>query len=153
MYWVKNRMSIQQPDRLLKTLRFKLVVDFVENSIQYWTGIFWIAVLLTIHLLLNLSCTLVRLLLVLNDLILLLPGKLGWKAHTPALLKFTTMARYFTDKQLDPTSMWNIINSIHSIRTYIITTISLFPICLLISHSSIFISSVRCLTIRISSRA
>jgi len=39
--------------------------------------------------------------------------------------------------------MWNIINSIHSIRTYIITTISLFPTCLLIYHSFIFIGSLQ----------
>jgi len=59
--------------------------------------------------------------------------------------------RYFTDKHLDPTSMWNIINSIHSIRTYINTTISLFPTCLLIHHSFIFIGSLPPLSIWISS--
>jgi len=32
IYWFTNWMSIQQPDRLLKTLGFKFVVDWVENS-------------------------------------------------------------------------------------------------------------------------
>jgi len=54
--------------------------------------------------------------------------------------------RYFTDKHLDPTTMWNIINSINSIRTYINTTISLFHTCLLIHHFCIFIRSLRSLS-------
>jgi len=89
--WLTNRMSIQQPDHLLITLLIKVIVDCVENSIQYWTGIFWIEVLLAIHLLLDLSCTMVGLLFVLNDLFQLLQGKLGLWAHTPALLKCTVM--------------------------------------------------------------
>jgi len=54
------------------------------------------------------------------------------------------------DKHLDPTSMWNIINSIHSIRTYINTTISLIPTRLFIQQSFISIGSLWSLTFRIS---
>jgi len=51
-------------------------------------------------------------------------------------------------------NMWNIINSIHSIRTYINTTDSLFPTCcLLIHHSCIFIGYLRSQSIPISSGA
>jgi len=89
--WWANRLGIQQPDRIIKKCMFKFFVDCVENSIQYWTGIIWIEVLLTIHLLLNLSCSLVRLLYVLNDLSQLLRGELGWWVHTPALLRFIAM--------------------------------------------------------------
>ena len=46
---------------------------------------------------------------------------------------------YFTATHLNPLTMWNTINSIHSIRTYINTTVSLFSTCLLIHHSFIFI--------------
>jgi len=60
---------------------------------------------------------------------------------------------YFTDKHLDPIYIWNIINSIHLIRTYINTTVSLFPTCLLIHHSVIFIRSCQSLSILISSGA
>jgi len=60
--------------------------------------------------------------------------------------------RYFTDNHLDPMNMWNIINSIHSIRTYINTAGSLFPTCcLLMHHSFIFIGYLRSLYIPISS--
>ena len=61
--------------------------------------------------------------------------------------------RYYTDKHFDPINQWNIINSIHLIRTYINTTISLFPTCLLIHHSFIFIGSLQSLSILISSGA
>jgi len=61
--------------------------------------------------------------------------------------------RHFKDNQLDPINMWNIINSIHSIRTYINTTVSLFLTCLLIHHSFIFIEHLRSLGILISSGA
>jgi len=49
--------------------------------------------------------------------------------------------------------MWNIINSIHSIRTYINTTISLFPTYIRIHHAFIFIGSLPGLSIWISSGA
>ena len=61
--------------------------------------------------------------------------------------------RYFTDKHLDPIKMWNIINSIHSIRTYINTTVSLLLTRLLIYHSFIFIGSHQSISILISSGA
>jgi hypothetical protein len=87
-----NRMGIQQPDHLIKTLVFKFVVACVENSAQYWTGICWIEELLAIlHLLLDLCCTMDGIHLVLNYFSQLLQGKLGRWAHTPALLKFITM--------------------------------------------------------------
>jgi len=66
------------PDSFIKTLGFKFVVDFIENCIQYRACIFWIEDLLSIlPLLLNIPCTFVRVLFVLNDLILLLGCKLG----------------------------------------------------------------------------
>jgi len=98
--WLANRMGIQQPDRLIRKLIFKFIVDWVENSIQYWTGIIWIEVLLTTHLLLNLSCTLVGMLFILNDLFQLHRGMFGWWAHTTALLKFITMLG------ISQTSIW-----------------------------------------------
>jgi hypothetical protein len=52
----------------------------------------WIENLLAIlHLLLNLSCTLVCLLFTLNDLFQLLQGKVDRWAHSPVLLKFIAM--------------------------------------------------------------
>ena len=63
---------------LNKILGFKLVVDCTENCMQYRAGICWIEDLLAIlHLLLNLSCTFVCVLFVLNDLVQLLRYKLG----------------------------------------------------------------------------
>jgi hypothetical protein len=76
--WLANRLGIQQPDRLIMKLMFKLVIDCVENSIRYWTGIIWIKILLAIHLLLILACNSVGLLYVLNDLSQLLRCKLAW---------------------------------------------------------------------------
>jgi len=49
--------------------------------------------------------------------------------------------------------MWNIINSIHSIWTYIINTINLVPTCLLIHQSFIFIGYLWSLSILSSSGA
>jgi hypothetical protein len=43
------------------------------------------------HFLLNLSCTMVGLLLFLNNLFQLLWDLLAWWSHTPVLLKFVTM--------------------------------------------------------------
>jgi len=60
------------------TLLFKFVVDCIENRIQYSACIFWIEDLLTIlQLLLNLPCTFVSVLFVLNDLFQLLGCTLG----------------------------------------------------------------------------
>jgi len=50
--------------------------------------------------------------------------------------------RYFTDKHLDPINMWNIDNSIHSIRSYINTTTNLFSKSLHILHSLTVIGSL-----------
>jgi hypothetical protein len=60
---------------------------------------------------------------------------------------------YFTETHFDPIHIWNAINSFHSIITYINTTVSLFPICLLIHHSCIFIRYPRSLTIQIKNGA
>jgi len=60
---------------------------------------------------------------------------------------------YFTDTRLDRINMSNKIHSIHSIRTYINTTVSLFPTCLVIHYSFIFIGSCQSLSILISSGA
>jgi len=52
-----NQTSIHQCDCIIMTLVFKFVVDCNENSIQYWTGVIWMEVHLTIlHLLRNLHC-------------------------------------------------------------------------------------------------
>jgi len=73
-----NRMGIQQPDHLIKTLIFKFIVDCIENTIEYWTAITWIEDLLTIlHLLLNYPCAFVCFHFILNDLIQLLQCKLS----------------------------------------------------------------------------
>ena len=50
--------------------------------------------------------------------------------------------RYFTHQHFDLINMWNIMNTIHSIRTYINTTVSFVPTYILIHHS--FISSDTC---------
>jgi hypothetical protein len=90
--WVANKIDLQHPHCLIKTLMFKFIVECVENSAQYWNGIMWIENLLAIlHLLLNLSCTLVCLLFTLNDLFQLLQGKFDCWAHSPVLLKFIAM--------------------------------------------------------------
>jgi hypothetical protein len=75
---------------------------------------------------------------VLNDLFQLLRGMLGRWAHTAALLEFVARLG------ISQTSIWTqyyILNSIHSISTYIIT-INLDPTRLLIHHSFIFIGSL-----------
>jgi len=90
--WLTSRMSIQQPDCLIKTLVFQFVVDCTENCIQHWARICWIEGLLTIlHLLLNLRCICVHILSVLSDLFQLLRCKLGRWADIPALLKLIVM--------------------------------------------------------------
>jgi len=90
--WLANRMGIQQPDHLIKTLVFKFVVDCIENSIQHSTGIVWIENPVTIlHLLLNLPGTFVCVLFILNDLFQLLRCKLGRWVHIPVLLEFLVM--------------------------------------------------------------
>jgi len=71
----------------------------------------------------------------------------------PSTSEIHRNVRYCTDKHLDRTSMWNIINSIHSSRTYINTTISLIPTCLHIHHSFIFIVSLQHQSILICSGA
>jgi len=58
---------------------------------------------------------------------------------------------YCTNKHLYPINTWNVINSIHSIRTYIHTTTNCFPPTLLILHSVIFIKSLQSLSILICS--
>jgi len=77
IWWLANRTPIQQHNCFIKTLMFKFVVDCIENRIQYWACIFWIKDLLIIlQLLLNLPCTFVRVLFILNDLFQLLRYKL-----------------------------------------------------------------------------
>lgn len=56
--------------------------------------------------------------------------------------------RYITDMHPDPMNVLNIINSIHSIRTYINSTSNLYPTSLLIHHSFIFIESLRSLSMQ-----
>jgi len=90
--WLANRMGIQQPDSLIKTLVFKYIVNCIESSIPYLTCIFWIKDILTIlHLLLNLTCTIVYVLFVLNHLFQLLWYELLRWEDIPALLKFIVM--------------------------------------------------------------
>jgi hypothetical protein len=72
IYLLVNRMGIQQLDHLIKTLMFKFDILCIEKSMQYRTGIISIEILLNIHLILNLSDTLVRYLFILNDLCQLL---------------------------------------------------------------------------------
>jgi len=87
-----HRMSIQQPDCLIKTLVFKFVVDCTENRIEYWACICWIEDLLTIlRLLLNLPCPLVCVRVVLNHLSQFFGCKRGRWAHIEALLKLIRM--------------------------------------------------------------
>jgi len=66
--WLANRMGIQQPDCVCKWLMFISVADCIANSAQYWNGITWIEHLLAIHLLLNISWTLIGFLFLFNDL-------------------------------------------------------------------------------------
>jgi len=80
----------------------------------------------------------------------MLVGLLGLYSGTPEI---HCDIWYFTAKHLDPTCMWNIINSTCSIRTYINTAISVFSTCLLIYHMFIFIRSLWSLSILISSWA
>ena len=147
--WLANHIGIWQPDRLMQTLLLKFVIHCVKHSIQYWTGIICNEVLIPIHLILTVSSTLVDWYLILNDLFQLLQGKLGWWAHTPALLKFL----YFREKDSDQINIWNIIYSNHSISTYINTTFSCVPNCLFINHSFIVIGYLRCRSILFSNLA
>lgn len=62
-----------------------MVVECIENSIQYCTAIIWIRNLITIHLLLSLPGPIVSSLLVLHDLLQFLQVVLGCLAHTLAL--------------------------------------------------------------------
>jgi len=94
---------------------FKFVVDRVANSIQYWTGLIWIRDLLTIvQLLLNLPCTVVCVLLVLNDLFQLLQCKLGRWVYIPALLKFIAMLGISQASYHWNECIWMAYNQFHS---------------------------------------
>jgi len=91
-YRLVNQMGIKQPDCRIKTLVFKFVVDYIENSIQYWSAIIWIKDFLTIlQLLLNIPWTIVCFLFILNDLFQLLWCKVGRWDNTPMLLTFIKM--------------------------------------------------------------
>jgi len=131
--WLANQMGVQQPDCLIKTLGFKFIVDCIDNSIQYWSRIFWIKDLLTIlHLLLNLPSPFLCVVFVLNDLFQLLRCKLDRWAHIQALLKFIPMLGISQRSNHLNESLWMEYNQFtSSIRTYINTCIILLPTILL----------------------
>jgi len=95
-YW----MGIQQPDHLIQTLMIRFVIDCIQNSMQFWAAIIWIKALVAIDFLLNLSCTLLCLSFVLNDLCQLFQSEWGWRARTLAFLKFITLL------YISHTSIW-----------------------------------------------
>jgi len=65
--WLPNRMCLQHPDWIINTHVFKFIVNCIENRIGFWASTFWIEDLLSIlHLLLNLPCTFVSVLFILN---------------------------------------------------------------------------------------
>jgi len=85
-------MDIQQLDHHIMTLMFRFIIDCIQNGAQSWTAIFWIEDTSTIlHLDLNLPCTTVCFIFVLNNLFLLFWGKLHSWAFTQALLKYIVM--------------------------------------------------------------
>jgi len=107
--------------------------------------------LLTIHFLLNLPGIFACVYFNIKDLFWLLYSKLGRWDHTQVLLKFISMLGISQICIGMHYYLWNMINSILSIRIYIITAAYFSPTILLSLHTCILLRSIKDIHIMIRS--